>query len=114
MISFILPIHEWLRLIILQKLNFWAVRIQIRFTSRFFTPERNRFSADEPDRLEKNYIGVVYNEIKKWLQYRAKTGPVGVTFSAGIDSGAVFLLTYHALKGAWRESIEAQGVHTFN
>jgi asparagine synthase (glutamine-hydrolysing) len=39
-----------------------------------------------------------YNEIKKWLTNRAKTGPVGVTFSAGIDSGAIFLLTYHALR----------------
>jgi asparagine synthase (glutamine-hydrolysing) len=48
--------------------------------------------------IGKHYIGTVYNEIKKWLQYRAKTGPVGVTFSAGIDSGAVFLLTYHALR----------------
>ncbi|MBK7710869.1 MAG: asparagine synthetase B family protein [Bacteroidales bacterium] len=66
--------------------------------SRFFTPERNRFSADDPGMIGKNYIGVVYNEIKKWLQYRAKTGPVGVTFSAGIDSGAIFLLTYHALR----------------
>ncbi|HZL76822.1 MAG TPA: asparagine synthase-related protein, partial [Bacteroidales bacterium] len=44
------------------------------------------------------YIGIVYNEIKKWLQFRAKTGPIGVTFSAGIDSGSVFLLTYHALR----------------
>ncbi|MBK8881571.1 MAG: asparagine synthetase B family protein [Bacteroidales bacterium] len=66
--------------------------------NRFFTPERNRFSADDPGMIGKNYIGVVYNEIKKWLQYRAKTGPVGVTFSAGIDSGAIFLLTYHALR----------------
>jgi asparagine synthase (glutamine-hydrolysing) len=66
--------------------------------SRFFTPERNRFSADNPQQIGKDYIGTVYNEIRKWLQYRAKTGPVGVTFSAGIDSGAVFLLTYHALR----------------
>ena len=66
--------------------------------SRFFTPERNRFSADDPEQIGKNYIGVVYSEIKKWLQHRAKTGPVGVTFSAGIDSGAIFLLTYHALR----------------
>ncbi len=66
--------------------------------SRFFTPERNRFSAGKPEQIGKDYIGTVYNEIKKWLQYRAKTGPVGVTFSAGIDSGAVFLLTYHALR----------------
>jgi asparagine synthase (glutamine-hydrolysing) len=66
--------------------------------NRFFTPERNRFSHSNPVEIGKNYIGVLYNEIKKWLQLRAKTGPVGVTFSAGIDSGSVFLLTYHALK----------------
>ena len=66
--------------------------------SRFFTPERNKFSHDNPARIGENYIGVLYKEIKKWLQFRAKTGPVGVTFSAGIDSGSVFLLTYHALK----------------
>ncbi len=66
--------------------------------SRFFTPQRNRFSADDPEQIGINYIGAVYNEIKKWLQYRAKSGPVGVTFSAGIDSGSIFLLTYHALR----------------
>ena len=66
--------------------------------SRFFTPERNRFSAGDPEQIGKDYIGTVYNEIKKWLRYRANSGPVGVTFSAGIDSGAVFLLTYHALR----------------
>jgi len=66
--------------------------------SRFFTPERNRFSAGNPGQIGKDYVGTVYNEIKKWLQCRAKNGPVGVTFSAGIDSGAVFLLTYHALR----------------
>jgi asparagine synthase (glutamine-hydrolysing) len=66
--------------------------------TRFFTPERNRFSNVTPARIGEYYIGVLYNEIKKWLRLRAKTGPVGVTFSAGIDSGSVFLLTYHALK----------------
>jgi asparagine synthase (glutamine-hydrolysing) len=66
--------------------------------SRFFTPQRNRFSASDPGQIGINYIGAVYNEIKKWLTNRAKTGPVGVTFSAGIDSGAIFLLTYHALR----------------
>ena len=66
--------------------------------NRFFTPERNKFSPDNPKQIGKDYIGVVYNEIKKWLQFRAKTGPIGVTFSAGIDSGSVFLLIYHALK----------------
>lgn len=66
--------------------------------TRFFTPERNIFSPENPEQIGKDYIGAVYNEIKKWLQYRVKTGPIGVTFSAGIDSGSIFLLTYHALK----------------
>jgi asparagine synthase (glutamine-hydrolysing) len=43
------------------------------------------------------YMESLYNEIRKWLQTRATSGPIGVTFSAGIDSGSVFLLTYHAL-----------------
>ena len=66
--------------------------------TRFFTPERNKFYSQDPVEIGKKYIGALYAEIKKWLQFRAKTGPVGVTFSAGIDSGSVFLLTYHALK----------------
>lgn len=65
---------------------------------RFFTPGRNRFSPSEPDIIGEHYMGVLYEEIRKWLKLRAKTGPVGVTFSAGIDSGSVFLLTYHALR----------------
>lgn len=66
--------------------------------NRFFTPERNKYTRTDPAQLGEYYIRAVYEEIKKWLKYRAKTGPVGVTFSAGIDSGSVFLLTYHALK----------------
>ncbi len=65
---------------------------------RFFTPERNKYAPDSVEQIGKDYIGAVYNEIKKWLQFRAKTGPIGVTFSAGIDSGSVFLLIYHVLK----------------
>ena len=66
--------------------------------NRFFTPERNKFTSDNLEQIGKNYIGALYDEIKKWLQFRAKKGPIGVTFSAGIDSGSVFLLIYHALK----------------
>jgi asparagine synthase (glutamine-hydrolysing) len=66
--------------------------------NRFFKPERNRFTNETIASLGEKYIGALYNEIKKWLQYRAKTGPIGVTFSAGIDSGSVFLVTYHALR----------------
>lgn len=64
---------------------------------RFFTPERNKFENNSIEQLGEKYIGTLYSEIKKWLQYRAKIGPIGVTFSAGVDSGSVFLLTYHAL-----------------
>lgn len=64
---------------------------------RFFKPERNKLSKD-PEKLGKLYMGTLYDEIRKWLQHRATSGPVGVPFSAGIDSGSVFLLTYHALR----------------
>jgi asparagine synthase (glutamine-hydrolysing) len=53
---------------------------------RFFTPERNRLKNTDIESIGRKYIGVLYEEIKKWLKFRAKTGPVGVTFSAGIDS----------------------------
>lgn len=66
--------------------------------TRFFTPQRNKFKPENLEQVGQYYIQTVYNEIKKWLQFRAKTGPIGVSFSAGIDSGSVFLLTYHALK----------------
>ena len=65
---------------------------------RFFKPERNRFSPGDPQAIGERYINILYEEIRKWLQKRAKNGPVGVAFSAGIDSGAVFLLTFHALR----------------
>jgi asparagine synthase (glutamine-hydrolysing) len=65
---------------------------------RFFNPERNKLSGEDTNMIGAKYIGTLYKEIKKWLKLRANSGPVGVTFSAGIDSGSVFLLTYHALK----------------
>jgi len=64
---------------------------------RFFTPERNRFKNSDVKQLGEYYVGALYEEIKKWLKLRARTGPIGVTFSAGVDSGSVFLLTYHVL-----------------
>jgi len=66
--------------------------------TRFFTPERNRLEGSSVEEIGKLYMGALYNEIKKWLKHEAPSGPVGVSFSAGIDSGSVFLLTYHALR----------------
>ncbi len=65
---------------------------------RFFQPQRNLLKDASLEEIGKIYIGTVYDEIKKWLRNRASSGPIGVSFSAGIDSGSVFLLTYHALR----------------
>jgi len=64
--------------------------------TRFFTPTRNALPAD-PEAIGERYIGAAYNEIVRWLDRVPPREPIGVCFSGGIDSGAVFLLTYHAL-----------------
>ncbi len=64
---------------------------------RFFTPERNKIKGKSIEEIGGLYIGTLYNEIKKWLTTKATSGPIGVSFSSGIDSGSVFLLTYKAL-----------------
>ena len=65
--------------------------------TRFFNPERNRPEFESPEQTGEKYVGALYSEIKKWLARYAPSGPLGVSFSAGVDSGAIFLLTYHAL-----------------
>jgi asparagine synthase (glutamine-hydrolysing) len=63
---------------------------------RFFTPQRLPLSANV-DEIGEAYVRTAYNEIRKWLQTIPSDAPVGVCFSGGIDSGSVFLLTYHAM-----------------
>ncbi len=65
---------------------------------RFFKPERNKYTSSDIPETGELYIRTLLEEIKKWLKFRAGTGPVGITFSAGIDSGALFLLVYQALR----------------
>jgi len=65
---------------------------------RYFTPKRNSFKSNDVDEIGKTYMTALYDEIVKWLRYKANEGPIGVSFSAGIDSGSVFLLTYYALR----------------
>lgn len=62
---------------------------------RFFTPQRNALGTNVEE-IGRAYMQTLYHEISKWLQSRA-TGPIGVCFSGGIDSGSVFLVTYHAM-----------------
>ena len=74
--------------------------------TRFFDPQRNRFSTDLEE-IGRAYIGALAEELNKWLDFVAKTydggssatpaEPIGVLFSGGIDSGAVLLTLYHLL-----------------
>jgi asparagine synthase (glutamine-hydrolysing) len=80
---------------------------------RFFNPRRNALSTDV-DEIGRAYIGALADEIGKWLQCApgilpgseftepgrmpGAQQPVGVSFSGGIDSGAVFLTTYHVMR----------------
>ncbi len=65
--------------------------------TRFFTPERNKLSADLDD-IGRAYIGALADEVAKWLRGVPEREPVGACFSGGIDSGAVFLTTYHVMR----------------
>ncbi len=65
--------------------------------TRFFDPKRNSLPADL-DQIGQAYIGAAADEIAKWLRTIPETEPIGICFSGGIDSGAVFLLTYQIMK----------------
>ena len=75
--------------------------------TRFFNPQRNRLSTDL-DEIGCAYIGALADEITKWMRAAAAgepaggtlaaPQPMGVCFSGGIDSGAVFLTAYHVLR----------------
>jgi len=63
---------------------------------RYFTPERETLPPDRTQ-IGVRYIGAVAEAIEKWLRRLPEREPIGVCFSGGIDSGAVFLLTYHVM-----------------
>ncbi|HEX6770606.1 MAG TPA: asparagine synthase-related protein [Acidobacteriaceae bacterium] len=65
--------------------------------TRFFTPE---MATMEPDarRIGERYIRAAADEIALWLEHVPAAAPIGVCFSGGIDSGSVFLTTYHVMK----------------
>lgn len=65
--------------------------------TRFFTPERETLSTDLNE-IGAAYIGAAAEEIRKWLARIPADAPVGVAFSGGVDSGAVFLLVYDAMR----------------
>ncbi len=63
---------------------------------RFFTPERGTLAPDAAS-IGAQYVGAVYEQMVRWLRSLSEDAPIGVCFSGGIDSGAVFLLAYHAV-----------------
>ena len=65
--------------------------------TRFFNPRRNAWSTDL-DQIGGAYIGALADEIQKWLRRLPEEEPIGVCFSGGVDSGSVFLTTYHLMR----------------
>src|SRR5438034_3206511 len=65
--------------------------------TRFFTPRRDALPTDL-DEIGGRYIGALAEEIGKWVRRVQGTEPIGVAFSGGIDSGSVFLVTYHVMR----------------
>lgn len=64
--------------------------------TRFFAPQRNRLSTSL-DEIGVAYIGTLAAECDKWLDRVDLREPIGVLFSGGIDSGALFLVLHHLL-----------------
>ena len=65
--------------------------------TRFFTPQRDKLSTDLNE-IGQAYIAAAAEEIEKWLQRIPEAAPVGICFSGGVDSGAVFLMAYHVMQ----------------
>lgn len=67
--------------------------------TRFFTPSRRVLPANL-DVIGRRYIEALSGVVARWLRAldtRAPGTPIGVCFSGGIDSGAVFLTMYQEL-----------------
>lgn len=69
------------------------------------SPSYQRFVIPRPGTLPNDveaigraYIGALSNEIGTWLKGVPADAPVGVSFSGGIDSGSVFLVTAHVMR----------------
>jgi asparagine synthase (glutamine-hydrolysing) len=64
---------------------------------RFFTPPMDKLPADL-EAIGRAYISALAEEIAQWLRSIPADAPIGVCFSGGIDSGSVFLVTYHVMR----------------
>lgn len=64
--------------------------------TRFFDPPMATLPPD-PDAIGKAYVGALFDAVASWLRNIPEHEPIGVAFSGGIDSGSVFLATYHSM-----------------
>lgn len=65
--------------------------------TRYFTPVRNSLPSDL-DEIGRRYVGALADEVSRQLGSIPSDQPVGVAFSGGVDSGAVFLATYFGMR----------------
>jgi asparagine synthase (glutamine-hydrolysing) len=65
--------------------------------TRFFDPPPALLPADL-NQIGCAYIGALAEEVSKYLQSVPEREPLGVCFSGGVDSGSVFLTTYHVMR----------------
>jgi len=86
--------------------------------TRFFAPQRNRWSTDLDD-IGRRYMMAVRDAIDHWLDSIGPREPIGVLFSGGIDSGALVVLLHDRLMArrqppqrlkAFTLSVDADGV----
>lgn len=64
--------------------------------TRFFEPPMGTLPADVGT-IGTAYIGALFDAVEEWLRRVPVSEPIGVCFSGGIDSGSVFLATYHLM-----------------
>ena len=65
--------------------------------TRFFNPKPNT-QPTNITQIGTTYIRALADSISQWITSIPRDEPIGVLFSGGIDSGAVFLTTYHVMK----------------
>ena len=65
--------------------------------SRFFKPDMATLPADTAA-IGRQYVATLAEEIALWVERVPQTEPIGVCFSGGVDSGSVFLVTYHIMQ----------------
>jgi asparagine synthase (glutamine-hydrolysing) len=65
--------------------------------TRFLDTSGGPLPADVEE-IGRRYVGAAADEATRWLRRLPEREPVGVCFSGGIDSGAVFLLTEYLMR----------------